>query len=74
MEQGAHNRTLYFIESGTLSVHYGDEKADLRIALVGVGTVLGEGAFFRTNPAVHRFGVKFLQTMVSRAHTLSGTC
>lgn len=46
MEQGALDRTLYFIESGTLSVHYEDEKARVRMALVGPGTVLGEGAFF----------------------------
>ena len=44
--QGAHDRTLYFIESGTLSVHYEDENARVRMALVGAGTVLGEGAFF----------------------------
>ncbi len=46
MEQGALDRTLYFIESGTLSVHYEDEKARVRMALVGAGSVLGEGAFF----------------------------
>ncbi len=46
MEQGALDRSLYFIESGTLSVHYEDEKARVRMALVGPGTVLGEGAFF----------------------------
>lgn len=46
IEQGALDRTLYFIESGTLSVHYEDEKTRIRMALVGPGTVLGEGAFF----------------------------
>ncbi len=46
IEQGALDRTLYFIESGTLSVHYEDEKSRVRMALVGAGTVLGEGAFF----------------------------
>jgi CRP/FNR family cyclic AMP-dependent transcriptional regulator len=50
MEQGAHDRTLYLIESGTLSVHYEDEKARVRMALVGAGTVLGEGAFFSHQP------------------------
>ncbi len=50
MEQGAHDRTLYFIESGTLSVHYEDEKARVRMALVGAGTILGEGAFFSYQP------------------------
>jgi CRP/FNR family cyclic AMP-dependent transcriptional regulator len=50
MEQGAADRTLYFIESGTLSVHYEDEKSRVRMAIVGPGTVLGEGAFFSHQP------------------------
>jgi len=50
IEQGATDRTLYFIESGTLSVHYKDEKSRVRMALVGAGSVLGEGAFFSHQP------------------------
>ncbi len=50
MEQGAQDRTLYFIESGTLSVHYEDDKARVRMAMVGAGTVVGEGAFFSHLP------------------------
>ena len=50
IEQGATDRALYFIESGTLSVHYEDEKARVRMALVGPGSVLGEGAFFSHQP------------------------
>ena len=46
MAQGAEDRTLYFIESGTLAVHYEDQKARVRMAMVGPGTVVGEGAFF----------------------------
>ena len=46
IQQGAPDRTLYFIESGTLSAHYADEKARIRMAMVGPGTVLGEGSFF----------------------------
>ncbi|MDO9405329.1 MAG: cyclic nucleotide-binding domain-containing protein [Polaromonas sp.] len=46
MEQGALDRTIYFIESGSLSVHYEDEKGRVRMALVGPGTVIGEGSFF----------------------------
>ena len=46
----ATDRTLYFIESGTLSVHYEDEKARVRMALVGPGSLLGEGAFFSHQP------------------------
>ncbi len=44
--QGAIDRTLYMVESGNLSVHYQDEKERLRLAIVGAGSVLGEGAFF----------------------------
>lgn len=50
MAQRDEDRTLYFIESGTLAVHYEDEKARVRMAMVGPGTVLGEGAFFAQQP------------------------
>ena len=43
---GAADRTLYLVESGNLSVHYQDEKERLRLAMVGAGSVVGEGAFF----------------------------
>jgi CRP/FNR family transcriptional regulator, cyclic AMP receptor protein len=45
-ERGAMDRTLYLVESGTLSAHYEDKKSRLRMAMVGAGSVLGEGAFF----------------------------
>ena len=48
--RGASDRTLYFIESGSLSVHYEDEKERLRLAIVGSGSVVGEGAFFSHRP------------------------
>lgn len=48
--QGAQDRTLYLVESGTLSVHYQDEKERLRLAVVGLGSVVGEGAFFSHRP------------------------
>lgn len=50
IEQGTTDRTLYFIESGTLSVHYQDDKSRIRMALVGAGSVVGEGAFFSQQP------------------------
>ena len=50
IEQGAQDRTLYFIESGTLSVHYEDEDGRMSLALVGAGSVIGEGAFFSRLP------------------------
>ena len=43
---GALDRTVYLVESGNLSVHYEDDKGRLRMALVGAGGLLGEGAFF----------------------------
>ena len=48
--QCATDRTLYLVESGSLSVHYQDEKERLRLAIVGPGSVVGEGAFFSMRP------------------------
>ena len=48
--QGATDRTLYLVESGSLSVHYEDDQGRLRLALVGTGGLLGEGAFFSHRP------------------------
>jgi len=48
--QGAQERTLYLVESGSLSVHYEDIKGQLRFALIGPGTTVGEGAFFSHQP------------------------
>jgi CRP/FNR family transcriptional regulator, cyclic AMP receptor protein len=48
--QGTLDRTLYFVESGSLSVHYEDAQGKLRLAMVGAGSVLGEGAFFSHRP------------------------
>ena len=48
--QGASERTLYFVESGSLSVHYEDEKERVRLAIVTAGSVVGEGAFFSHRP------------------------
>lgn len=50
IDQGANDRTLYFIEHGNLSVHYEDSKSRVRMALVGAGTVVGEGSFFSHQP------------------------
>ena len=48
--QGTNDRTLFFVESGSLSVHFQDEKERLRLAIVGAGSVVGEGAFFSHRP------------------------
>lgn len=49
-EQGHKNRSVYFVESGTLSVHLEDSRSRIRIAVVGGGSVVGEGAFFSHLP------------------------
>jgi CRP/FNR family transcriptional regulator, cyclic AMP receptor protein len=50
IEQNASDRTVYLIESGTLTVHYEDDKGRLRLATVEAGSAVGEGAFFTRNP------------------------
>lgn len=50
IEQGAADRTLYLLESGSLSVHYEDDKGRVRLAIVQPGSAVGEGAFFTHNP------------------------
>jgi len=50
IEQGVKDRTVYFVESGSLTVHYEDAKERVRIAVVGAGSLLGEGAFFSHLP------------------------
>ena len=49
-EQGHKNRSVYLVQSGTLSVHLEDNRSRIRIAVVGGGSVLGEGAFFSHAP------------------------
>jgi len=46
MSQGALDRTLYFVESGSLRVHYGDKAGQIQVATLTRGSVVGEGAFF----------------------------
>ena len=48
--QGTNDRTLYLVESGSLSVHSENEHQRLRLAIVGAGSVVGEGAFFSHRP------------------------
>ncbi|WP_416401064.1 Crp/Fnr family transcriptional regulator [Alicycliphilus denitrificans] len=48
--QGTNDRTLYLVESGSLSVHSENENQRLRLAIVGAGSVVGEGAFFSHRP------------------------
>lgn len=49
-KQGATDRTLYFVESGSLSVHFEDKQGRIRLAIVGAGSAVGEGGFFSRMP------------------------
>ena len=46
MAQGALDRTLYFVESGALRVHFANDKGQVLLAVIGAGAVVGEGSFF----------------------------
>lgn len=48
--QGVSDRTVYFIETGSLTVHYQDSERRIHLAAVGPGSVVGEGAFFTHQP------------------------
>ena len=44
--QGASDRSLYFIELGTLRIFRSDRNHRLQLAVLGAGSVVGEGTFF----------------------------
>ncbi len=46
ISQGAEDRSLYFVESGMLTVHFEDAGGKIHLAAVGAGSVVGEGGFF----------------------------
>jgi len=48
--EGSEDRTLYFVEQGSLSVHAQDHAGRLRLAMVGAGSLVGEAAFFSHHP------------------------
>ncbi len=50
MAQGTTDRTVYFVETGSLSVHRQDEGKRIHLAIVEAGSVVGEGAFFTYQP------------------------
>lgn len=50
IRQGDKDRTLFFIESGTLTVHLEDVAGRMKLAVLAPGTVIGEGAFFSGQP------------------------
>ncbi len=48
--QGSLDRTLYFLESGSLSVHFEDATGKVHLAIVNAGSAVGEGGFFSHMP------------------------
>jgi CRP/FNR family cyclic AMP-dependent transcriptional regulator len=48
--QGSTDRTVYFVESGSLSVHYEEQGGRIRLAIVVPGSAVGEGCFFSQLP------------------------
>jgi CRP/FNR family cyclic AMP-dependent transcriptional regulator len=50
IDQGATDRTVFFIESGALSVHLIGDKGQMQLAILNPGSVVGEGAFFSRAP------------------------
>ncbi|MFT4266415.1 MAG: cyclic nucleotide-binding domain-containing protein [Xenophilus sp.] len=50
IDKGAHDRTLFFVESGALNVHRLSSRGEVQIAIVSAGSVVGEGAFFSRQP------------------------
>ncbi|RYF40794.1 MAG: cyclic nucleotide-binding domain-containing protein [Comamonadaceae bacterium] len=50
IDQGAQDRSLFFLESGALSVHVIGDKGQMQLAILNPGSVVGEGAFFSRLP------------------------
>ena len=50
IDQGTHDRTLFFIERGALSVHLIGNNGQMQLAILNPGSVVGEGSFFSRAP------------------------
>ena len=50
IEQGTHDRSVYFLESGAISVHRVSSKEQMKLAVLMPGSVVGEGSFFSRDP------------------------
>jgi CRP/FNR family cyclic AMP-dependent transcriptional regulator len=50
IEQGTPDRSVFFVESGAISVHRVSSKEQMRLAVLTPGSVVGEGAFFSRQP------------------------
>jgi CRP-like cAMP-binding protein len=62
ISQGAKDRNLYFVESGMLRVYRSDRDARLQLAVLGPGSVVGEGTFFA--PIVRNANVEAVEASV----------
>lgn len=50
ISEAAQDRTLYFVETGSLSVHRLSSSGQVQLAMINPGSVVGEGAFFSHLP------------------------
>jgi CRP-like cAMP-binding protein len=50
IEQGTHDRSVYLLESGAISVHRVSSKDQMKLAVLMPGSVVGEGSFFSREP------------------------
>jgi CRP/FNR family cyclic AMP-dependent transcriptional regulator len=50
IEQGTHDRSVYFLEGGAISVHRVSSKEQMKLAVLMSGSVVGEGSFFSREP------------------------
>ncbi|MBN8755234.1 MULTISPECIES: Crp/Fnr family transcriptional regulator [Variovorax] len=50
IEQGTPDRSVFFIESGAISVHRVSSKEQMKLAVLTAGSVVGEGSFFSRLP------------------------
>ena len=48
--RGANDRTVYFVEDGSLTVHYENKAGQVRMGILGPGSAVGEGSFFSHLP------------------------
>jgi CRP-like cAMP-binding protein len=62
ISQGGKDRNLYFVESGMLRVYRSDRDARLQLAVLGPGSVVGEGTFFA--PIVRNANVEAVEASV----------
>ncbi|MDP9601661.1 cyclic nucleotide-binding domain-containing protein [Variovorax sp. NFACC27] len=50
IEQGTPDRSVFFVESGAISVHRVSSKEQMKLAVLTSGAVVGEGSFFSRQP------------------------